>query len=133
MLRIVPTNDKQLLNELSEQIFGKDFARSVGFVLYNSEQAVGLASLNILADKATLELVGIIPMARGQGLGDFFTRSLINTLSYSSPNIIIGYKDGYFDKFGFITREKDMIIQSKDIFFPSQCRHNTRSDANGSE
>lgn len=124
MIRIEPTNDTELLNSLSKKIFGKEFDGKVGFVLYYKEEAAGIAALKINEEEATIKYIGIVPELRCMGLGDFFTRSLMNNLSYVTKTIKAGYVSPYYEKFGFRRQGGEMIIESKDIVFPSKCKHN---------
>jgi hypothetical protein len=122
MLKLVPTNDKILLNELSQQIFCKEFDLSVGFVFYINDKPAGLAKVKIAPDVSRLIEIGIVKSERGLGFGDFFTRSLLNALSMVSKRIIIDYASGYFNKFGFVKEGENMVIDAENLDFPRKCQ-----------
>lgn len=122
MLEITATNDKELLNSLSINIFGQKFESGVGYVLLENGQAAGLADIFCSEERAVLKSVGIILSKRGKGLGDFFTRSLMLRLSDVSDTIVIPYIDSYYDKFGFMKNNSRMEIDSDKLVFPRACK-----------
>lgn len=121
MLSFTATNDKGLLDRLSEEIFLKKFPAEVGFVLCEDDEPIGVARINILPTVSVIELVGVIGAFRKKGYGDFFTRSLMNALSNVSEVIEIGYESDYYLKFGFERGGKGMKIDSRNLVFPSKC------------
>lgn len=123
MLQYFATNDKKQLDEIMQDIFGKDFPGKVGYVLSYENKVIGIAKVSVTPEESHIEFVGISKLYRKKGLGDFFTRSLMNTLSYVSKVIIIEYVADYYLKFGFTEKNKKMVINSKDIVFPSKCGH----------
>ncbi len=121
MLTFTATNDKKLLDALSESIFGSPFGAEVGFVLYDEESALGVARLTVTPELSVLEKIGIKEEFRGKRYGDFFTRSLLNGASYASEEIEIAYVDDYFIKFGFVKGGRGMKIKSEKLVFPCEC------------
>ena len=101
MLKYAAINDKTLLDALHKALFGGDYPKQVGYVLYDEEKAIGLAQMSVKPDISRLEKIGILQEERGKNNGDFFTRSLIWGLSQVSEKIIVCYKSEYFEKFGF--------------------------------
>lgn len=123
MLGVKATNDKALLNKLSEHIYGAPFEGGVGFVLEFENATIGLAKLTVSEYESVIHSVGIVLPLRNRGFGDFMTRSLMDNLSRVSKKIIIAYKSEYFKKFGFKEDLDTMFIASEDIMFPSKCKH----------
>ncbi|NLL55861.1 MAG: GNAT family N-acetyltransferase [Clostridiales bacterium] len=122
MLCLMPTNDKELLNSLSKNIFGCEFNGDVGFVLYKEDKAIGIAKIYCAPEASRLISLGILPSERKQGFGDFFTRSLLSQMSLVSSKVIIEYANGYYKKFGFVEKEGKMEIDSQNIVFPCACK-----------
>lgn len=122
MLKYVAVNDKSLLDTTHRALFGEDYPKQVGFLLYDDEKVIGLAQMTINPDTSRLEKVGILKEERGKKNGDFFTRSLIWGLSHVSEKIIVCYKSEYFKKFGFIEDGDTMSCLSKDVKFPCDCK-----------
>ena len=122
MLKIETLINKPLLNELSQKIFKKDFDSSVGFALYFEEKPIGLAKIKVDENLSHLIFIGISEDFRKKGFGDFFTRSLLNSLSAVSEKIGISYKSDYFLKFGFTENGNEMIINSENLHFPRKCK-----------
>ena len=122
MLRYTATNDKKLLNTLNNAIFGEDFAEEVGYVLYDDDLPLGVARMTVTPDKTVLERIGILKEYRGKRIGDFFTRSLINTVSYATDVIEIAYKSDYYKKFGFTEGGSGMTIVADNLTFPCECK-----------
>lgn len=123
MLSFTATNDINLLNELSQRVFGEEFGAEVGFVLYEEETPVGVARLTVTPEKSVLKKIGVVSESRGQRYGDFFTRSLLNAASGVSKVLEIAYKSDYFKKFGFEEGEDCMTIKSENLTFPCECGH----------
>ncbi|HOO22545.1 MAG TPA: GNAT family N-acetyltransferase [Clostridia bacterium] len=122
MLKLTPTNDKTLLDRLSNEIFGHDFGHEVGFVFQKGEENIGIARITCTPEKSTVVKVGIIPSERGQGYGDFFTRCLLLKMSDVSERIEIEYISDYYKKFGFTEENGKMIIDSGKLYFPRACQ-----------
>lgn len=122
MLRYTATNDKKILNALNRAIFGSDFAEEVGYVLFDDDLPLGVARMTVTPDKAVLHRIGILKEYRGRKIGDFFTRSLINTVSYATDVIEIAYKSDYYKKFGFTEGDNGMTIVADEITFPCECK-----------
>lgn len=123
MLSVVGISDKDILNTLSLEIFGENFEGGVGYVLYESGRAIGIARLTVAPEKSVIHCIGILPLYRNSGYGDFFTRSILNVLSSVSEHITINYRGDYFLQFGFNNSEEGMGIKSSNIVFPHKCGH----------
>ncbi len=121
MLRFTATNDKNLLGRLYGEIFGEDFDRSVGYVLYDGDKPIGIAKMTVKTDVSVLERVGILPEERGKGNGDFFTRSLIWGMSNVSEKVVIAAVMPYYEKFGFKAEGDIMTCKSSVVAFPCGC------------
>lgn len=122
MLSFAPTNDKSLLNTLSNEIFGCDYEGDIGFVLKKEDTSLGLAKIYCTDEKSILLKLGILPLCRHNGFGDFFTRSLLLRMSKVSSKIVINYSSEYFEKFGFTGKEGKMFIDSEKMVFPCNCK-----------
>ena len=122
MLSLGASNDKALLNELHNAIFGNDMLGDVGYLLYISDKPIGLARLKATPEEMHILEVGILPDYRKKGYGDFLTRSLMNVFIDVTDRIYSDYLDDYFLKFGF-TREGDvMVVESEKLTFPRKCQ-----------
>ena len=121
MLALQPSTDKLLLNKLSSAIFAKEFNGDTGFVLYLKSEPIGVAKIKVAPDVSYIIELGIINEERGRGYGDFFTRSLLNALSFVSDKIAVSYVSGYFNKFGFKQNGTEMIIDAENLVFPKKC------------
>lgn len=122
MLEFYASNDKGLLDRLCVNIFGHKFVGNVGYILLYKDEPIGIAKLMTRPDESHISFVGILKEHRKMGFGDFFTRSLMNTLSYVSEKIVVDYVSDYFLKFGFKQLEDRMEIVSRYIVFPSKCK-----------
>lgn len=122
MLSFSATNDKRQLDEISESVFGKEFPGQIGYVLHLEGKPIGVAKVQADPEESHISMVGLLERYRGAGFGDFFTRSLMNVLSYVSKAIVIDYEDDYYLKFGFEKRDRSMYIESSKIVFPAKCR-----------
>lgn len=122
MLTITPTNDKNLLDDLSIKIFGKKFCGDVGFVLYNGNKPSGIAKISCREEFSAIIFIGVLPEFRKEKLGDFFTRSILLRMSEVSDKIEINYVSDYYKKFGFKEENGKMIIESDKLYFPCECK-----------
>ncbi|HHU43830.1 MAG: GNAT family N-acetyltransferase [Bacillota bacterium] len=116
MLSIMPTNDKKLLDKMSNDIFSRHYNGDIGYILYVDEKEAGVAQLSI-GETSAIMAIGILPDYRKKGYGDFFTRSILFRLSQISQKIKINYVDDYYTKFGFKKKNDYMEIDSKDLEF----------------
>ncbi|MFA6866738.1 MAG: GNAT family N-acetyltransferase [Clostridia bacterium] len=122
MLRISPTNDKKIINDLSLKIFEKDFEGDIAFVLYDDDKPIGFAYIKVNGNTAQIIKIGILESCRKKKMGDFFTRSLLFHFIDSVDYIEICYVSKYFEQLGFANTDKGtMIIKSNTIVFPSGC------------
>lgn len=123
MIRIDATNDKVLLDTLSDKIFKNKYNKDVGYVLYYDSTPIGLASICVDIENSILEKIGILYEKQKNGFGDFFTRSLMLRLSDVSEKITIKYNADYFLQFGFTTnKDQTMSVDSENIIFPKKCQ-----------
>jgi len=122
MLKVQPTHDKELLNRLSEEIFGRAFPKGVGYVLYEGSTPLGVADVVAHPEKSEIVSVGILPTERGKGYGDFFTRVIMDRLSGVCRVITAGYTSAYYLKFGFCEKAGKMEIRSSELVFPRACQ-----------
>ena len=123
MLTIEATNDKELLDELFRNIFGKALDGSVGFVLFCDDKPVGIAQITAKDEVCYLRNIGIIAEERGKGYGDFFTRALLNNLSTVSRRIVVEPHCDYYLQFGFLQDGSKMVINSQNRTFSHKCNH----------
>ena len=122
MLSLGASNDKKLLNELHNAIFGTDIVGDVGYLLYIQDEPVGIAKLKVTQEEMRIISVGLLEKYRGKGYGDFFTRSLMNIFIDVTDYIVSEYVDDYFLKFGFVTRGDVMVVESEKLTFPRKCQ-----------
>ena len=122
MLSLGASNDKIILNELHNAIFGSDIVGEVGYLLYLGDKAIGVAKLRVTTEEMHILEVGILEEYRGKGYGDFFTRSLMNIFIDVTDYIVSEYVDDYFLKFGFVTRGDVMVVESEKLTFPRKCQ-----------
>lgn len=123
MLKYTAICDREILDEIHNDIFGGKYPKAVGFVLYNEDKPIGLAQITVNSDVSHIEKIGIVPSERGKRNGDFFTRSIIWGLSHVSERIITDFNLPYFTKFGFTGNGGMMTCLSKDVVFPCDCHH----------
>lgn len=122
MLRISPTNEKLMINKLSNEIFNEDFEGDIAFILYSDEVPVGLSHIKVADNIALIDKIGILENCRKKKMGDFFTRSLLFHFVNSVEFVEINYISSYFEKFGFSkTKKGTMKIKSNMLEFPSSC------------
>lgn len=121
MLSLGASNDKTLLNELHNAIFGVDMVGDVGYLLYLDDQAIGIARLRVTEEEMHILAVGVLEEYRGRGFGDFLTRSLMNVFIDVTDRIYADYVDEYFVKFGFIETDDYMVVESDKLVFPRKC------------
>ena len=121
MLKYTAICDKDILDAIHNEIFGGEYPKAIGFVLYDETKPIGLAQITINSDVSHIEKIGIIPSERGKRNGDFFTRSIIWGLSHASEKIITDFDSSYFTKFGFVKDGTNMMCLSKDVVFPCDC------------
>ncbi|MCL2631237.1 MAG: GNAT family N-acetyltransferase [Firmicutes bacterium] len=123
MLSYQATNDKALLSRLSSEIFNKPYYMDTGFVLYHEATPIGISALKITPSESVVIEIGVLKEFRGKGYGDYFTRALLNNLSYVSKTIKINYRHDYFVKFGFSETNSGMEILSGNLTFPCKCKN----------
>ena len=122
MLSLGASNDKILLNQLHNAIFGCDIVGDVGYLLYIGDEPIGVAKLKVTPDEMHILEVGILENYRGKGYGDFFTRSLMNIFIDVTDYIFSDYVDDYFLKFGFVPKDDVMVVESDKLTFPRKCQ-----------
>lgn len=124
MLGYGVTDDKEIIESLTQEIYGKKLDMVIGYVFYEDEKPAGIANLVVTPEVSEIKSIGILPSRRKNGFGNFFTRCLLLRLSEVSEKIVT-YNDDYFYQFGFTQEGKKMSIDSNKIDFPSDCKHNT--------
>ena len=122
MLSLGASNDKKILNELHNAIFGSDMVGEVGYLLYLGDKAIGVAKLRVTTEEMHILEVGILEEYRGKGYGDFFTRSLMNIFIDVTDRIVSDYVNEYFLKFGFVQSGDVMVVESEKLTFPRKCQ-----------
>ncbi len=122
MLSLGASNDKIILNELHNAIFGSDIVGEVGYLLYLGDKAIGVAKLRVTTEEMHILEVGILEEYRGKGYGDFFTRSLMNIFIDVTDRIVSDYVNEYFLKFGFVQSGDVMVVESEKLTFPRKCQ-----------
>lgn len=122
MLSLGASNDKIILNELHNAIFGSDIVGEVGYLLYLGDKAIGVAKLRVTTEEMHILEVGILEEYRGKGYGDFFTRSLMNIFIDVTDRIVSDYVNEYFLKFGFVQCGDVMVVESEKLTFPRKCQ-----------
>ena len=122
MLSLGASNDKIILNELHNAIFGSDIVGEVGYLLYLGDKAIGVAKLRVTTEEMHILEVGILKEYRGKGYGDFFTRSLMNIFIDVTDRIVSDYVNEYFLKFGFVQSGDVMVVESEKLTFPRKCQ-----------
>lgn len=122
MLQLDVTNDLDLLEKLSDAIFGTPYEGQTGYILMADDVPAGLARCTVTTELCTIERVGVLPKLRKKGYGDFLTRVLMHNFSLIAPKLEIGYVSDYFLKFGFHRVGDRMEIDSDTIQFPCKCK-----------
>lgn len=126
MLEMYPSADAAINSELSKTLFSRQPLTGVSFVLTAEGKTVGLMELRLPPSGNGILSVGILPEFRGKGYGDFFTRAALLRLSETGEEIRIAYASEYYLKFGFRQCGKEMILKSKDLYFPHECGAHTK-------
>lgn len=126
MLEMYPSADAAFNSELSKTLFLRKPLTGVSFVLTAEGKTVGLMELRLPPNGNGILSVGILPEFRGKGYGDFFTRAALLRLSETGEEIRIAYASEYYLKFGFRQCGKEMILKSKDLYFPHECGAHTK-------
>lgn len=121
MLEYGVTDDGELIDSLTQKIFGKSIDMAVAYIFYEKGLPIGIAQLKVTPDLSEIMLVGMLSEKRKMGFGNFFTRCLLLRLSEVSKKILV-YKDDYFYQFGFGDEGEKMSIDSANIDFPSDCK-----------
>lgn len=123
MLSLLPTNDKDLLNNLSRELFRHEYPNDVGYLLLYNGEPIGLARFSV-GETSRLHQIDIKDEYKDNGYKDFFTRAILYRLSQVSLYIVIDYYSEYFEQFGFSkTKEGKMTIETSELHFPSNCKH----------
>ncbi len=122
MLSLGASNDKTLLNDLHNTIFGCDIVGSVAYLLYINDEPIGIARLKVTPEEMHIIEVGLKENYRKKGYGDFFTRSLMNVFIDVTERIYSDYVDEYFVKFGFKRQGDFMVVESNKLVFPRKCQ-----------
>ena len=125
MFCAVAISDVEVLEKISRECgtkYNEECTLNLLFIL--GERPSGVAFGRFVSPKTVrIEYVGLIPSAKGQGYGDFLTRSMINKVMDFCDVVEVESTDDYFLKFGFTLSGGRMTAQSKNIVFPSKCKH----------
>ena len=124
MFCAVALDDLAVAKKITEECGGEylsDNTMHLVFILDN--EVSGIASAKFVDSAIRITFVGLVLRARGKGYGDFLTRSMINKVMDLAKVVEVDSTDDYFLKFGFKRVNDKMIAESKDIVFPSKCRH----------
>lgn len=125
MFCAVAISDTVVLEKISKECgaeYNPECTLNLLFIL--EDRPSGVAFGRFVNPKTILiEYVGLIESAKGKGYGDFLTRSMINKVMDLCETVEANSTDDYFLKFGFVLKENKMVARSKDIIFPSKCKH----------
>ena len=125
MFCAVAISDVQVLEKISLECgtkYNPECTLNLLFIL--GERPSGVAFGRFVDGKTVrIEYVGLIESAKGKGYGDFLTRSMINKVMDLCETVEVESESPYFDKFGFTKIGGKMVAKSKDIVFPSKCKH----------
>lgn len=125
MFCAVAISDREVLDKLCLECGGKyDNRCTLNMVLIVGDEPCGVCNMRYVnSTTIRLEWVGVREDMRNKGYGDFLTRSSINKAIDISKFIEISYQSDYYLKFGFEKIDDKMIIESKNVVFPSKCKH----------
>lgn len=121
MLQVIYTTDKSILTPLEQELFGGGIT-GVKAVLYDGEVPVGLCVLT-LSDVVEITAFEVKEAHRIFAVIDFFFRVVLFKLSNMDYTIFVRAVDDRLTKFGFAACEGGMSVNSKDVKFPSSCKH----------
>ena len=123
MLSLTPSTDKELLANLSKEVFRDNFYSNVGYVLLCDNKNAGLAEFSV-GKVSRFIRADVKEQYKDKGYRDFFTRAILYRLGQVSPEIEIDYYSPYFEQFGFKRYGKDkMRIDTRNLVFPANCAH----------
>ena len=123
MISLIPTNDKDLLNNLSRELFKHEYPSDVGYLLMHNGEPIGLSRFSV-GETSCIYEIDIKDDYKDNGYKDFFTRAILYRLSQVSLYINIDYHADYFKQFGFAkTQDDKMTIEASELKFPSNCKH----------
>jgi len=113
-------------NKVYQYIFGEEQKIPSGMYIFlvMQDTPVGVAVAKLTPEyNVEIKTVGIYEQLRGQGIGDFFMRSLFNSLTQRENDLIVDWVHPYFHKFGFVENEGKMYCEFKNLVFPHKCGH----------
>jgi len=123
MLSFTPSTDKELLENLSKEIFCDNFNANVGYILLADNNNAGLAEFSV-GKVSRFIRADVREQYKDKGYRDFFTRAILYRLGQVSPEIEINYYAPYFEQFGFKRYGKDkMRIDTRNLVFSGDCKH----------
>ncbi len=123
MLTVEWSEDRRLLDGLSRAIFDCSARDLCGAVLSCDGVYCGVAFYGV-GECIHIKSVGILPEYRGNGYGDFFTRTLIYKFMFYNKDIVVDYHDDYYINLGFVSDgDGSMRASCDDVVFPSGCEH----------
>lgn len=125
MFCAVAIDDVEVLKKITRECGGEydeSCTMNLLFILGDRPEGVAYAKFTD-AKTIRIKYVGLREQTRGKGYGDFLTRSMINKVMDLCEKVEVESKDDYFLKFGFQKQNDIMFAYSKDIVFPSKCKH----------
>ena len=124
MFSAVALSDRDVAKKITLECGGEyDESNTMHLVFIWENSVSGIASAKFIGGAIRITFVGLVDRVRGKGFGDFLTRSMINKVMDIADTVEIDSVSDYFVKFGFIRQGDIMVCKSKDIIFPSKCRH----------
>lgn len=124
MFCVVPCMDETVLTKICAEtggVFNPDCV--LNMILIVDERVAGVSQTSLSGTTARLVYAGVIPELRGKGYGDLTIRSAINKVMDLVEVVEIASHHEYFRKFGFNKTDFGWSAPSKDIVFPSYCKH----------
>ena len=124
MLSLHPLDDEQAITTFNNWSLSPLDGQTIALNVDGRD--VGVLTFTISSDlSAHIRGVFVLPDFRGKGLGDFLTRSMMNSFTLSNMGVIVDYTDenDYYSKFGFKQTERGLYVSPEDIVFPSKCGH----------
>ena len=124
MFCVVPCADVAVLKKICAETGGEYNSGAIlNMILIVGERVAGVSQTSLSGGAARLVYAGVIPELRGKGYGDLTIRSAINKVMDLVEVVEIESHHEYFAKFGFEKTDFGWSAKSKDIVFPSYCKH----------
>ena len=124
MFCVVPCADVAVLKKICAETGGEYNSGAIlNMILIVGERVAGVSQTSLSGGTARLVYAGVIPELRGKGYGDLTIRSAINKVMDLVEVVEIESHHEYFAKFGFEKTDFGWSAKSKNIVFPSYCKH----------